>query len=80
MENGKHSQHRNTPIRAGGNRMSTLDRARAQEGMRQAMALGNLALETWSHVRSFLRSVGQPFGRGVVPKRSFTKNSSTYFD
>ena len=80
MENDKRSQHRNAPICIGADRMSTIDRARAQAGMRQAMALGNLALEAWGHVRASLRSVGQAAGRGMVPKRSFTKGGTTYFD
>lgn len=80
MENDKRSQYRNAPIRLGGGRMSTIDHARAQEDMRQAMALGNLALETWSHLRLWFRSVARMAGRGMVPKRSFTKSSATYFD
>ncbi len=60
--------------------MSAIDRARAEEGMRQAMALGNLALDAWSHVRSALKAAGQAIGRGLVPRRSFTKSGATYFD
>lgn len=76
MEN----EHRNSPRHIRGAGVSTMDHARAYEGMRQAMALGNLTLEACSHVRSLLRSVGQALGRGMVPKRSFTKSGATYFD
>ncbi len=63
MESDKYGQHRNTPSRIGGAGMSTLDHARAYEGMKQAMALGNLTLETMRRVRSLLRSLGHAVGR-----------------
>jgi hypothetical protein len=38
--------------------MNTLERARAQEGMQQAMLLGELTLEGVARVRHALNSVG----------------------
>jgi hypothetical protein len=80
MESDKRSRYRNTSSRIAGDRMSTIERARANEGMRQAMAMGNLTLEALGRARALLKAVRQAVGRGMVPKRNFTKSSATYFD
>jgi hypothetical protein len=80
MKSDKRSQHRNTASKISDARMSTLDNARAYEGMKQAMALGNLTLEACGRIRSLLRSMAQVARRGIVPKRSFTKGGATFFD
>jgi hypothetical protein len=63
MARDKCSQHGNTPTRISEVGMSTIDRARAYRGMEQAMALANLTVEAFSHVRSSLRSVGHALDR-----------------
>ena len=80
MESDKRSQRRGVTNCIGGDGMNRIERARAHEGMRQAMALGNLTLEAVGQVRAMLKSVGQSAGRGMVPKRSSTKSGATYFD
>jgi len=66
MENHLRSKHRNTANAIGTARMSTIERARAYQGMKQAMALGNLTLEACSRIRALLRSVARSFGRKIA--------------
>jgi hypothetical protein len=56
-------QHGDTPTRISEVRMGTIDRAQAYRGMEQAMALANLTVEAFGHVRSLLRSVGHALDR-----------------
>ena len=58
------------PDRSSSLRMNAIERARAEEGMHQAMALANLTLAGAARVRHALNSVGQAmyvvYGRGRV--------------
>ena len=76
MRSSVRSQHGISPERVSSGRMSTLERARAHEGMTQAMMLGNLTLKACERVRTFLKAAG----RSLVPKRAFSKRGMVHFD
>jgi hypothetical protein len=71
MEGNKPSRCGNSSRHFSDDRTGSIDQVRANEGMNQAMVLGNLTLSAFAHVRAWLKSVGQAVGRGPVPKRRF---------
>jgi hypothetical protein len=79
MESNKLGRNQYPPSRVSGNRMSSIDRARAREGMNQTMALGDLTLEAFKRIRSALKVVGQAVGRRIVTKGEFTMNGVDHF-
>jgi hypothetical protein len=71
MEGNKPSRYRNTSKRISDDRMSSIDQVLANEGMNQAMVLGNLTLDTFTYVRAWLKAAGQAGTRGVASKSPF---------
>jgi len=72
--------NRNLPTLVSGNRMGSHDRARASEGMRPAMALGELTLDAVARVRGLLSAVGQAVRRGMARRATYTKNGVVHID
>jgi hypothetical protein len=68
MESNQTTQTRTTANRVDSLQMNTYERARAREGMAQAMLLADLTLAGTTHVRNALDSAGHAmylaFGRG----------------
>jgi hypothetical protein len=58
MERSKRNENRGTPNRLGNAGMSAFERARAQEGMNQAMLLADLTLAGLRRVRNALSVKG----------------------
>jgi hypothetical protein len=66
MDNNTRGPSRNPPNHGVGGTMRAFERARAVEGMNQAMMLGNLAIKAFDHVRNSLKTLRPAAGRGVV--------------
>jgi hypothetical protein len=58
MERSKRNENRSTPSRLSDAGMSAFERARAQEGMNQAMLLADLTLAGLRRVRNALSVMG----------------------
>ena len=58
MERSHRSRILGTPNRSSGLQMSTIERARAEEGMKQALLLADLTLAGVKHFRNALNSAG----------------------
>jgi len=59
--------------RVPGKRMSSVEQARAEAGMPQAVALGNLALRFVDRLRAAMKSLG----RGIVTKSNSATGAAT---
>ena len=68
MERNSNGQFRSTQNRLSDLQMNPIERARAEEGMKQAMLLADLTLAGVAHVRNALNSAGHAmylaFGKG----------------
>ena len=70
MERSQRSRIPGMPNRSSGLQMNAIERARAEEGMKQALLLADLTLAGVRHVRNALNSAGHAmslvYGRGRV--------------
>jgi len=76
MEREQYLQIRNTPLHVVGDGMGPFERARAQAGMRQAMALGHLALAATKKIGNAFNIVASSIGSGIASYKRFAKHGN----